>query len=276
MDINESFQVTSGAALPLVVQLRDQLGNSATGYTGSEVLSTTVWPGGLRTASFRPATTWSDHAAGTVAIAITSAETTGLDPGRYQLLTRVTAGVADSVDAYACVIDVLPFAGSAAAPRTYCDYDALLRFGRSWLRQLQTGDDEAGFAEQLGRARSWIEDLAHAHFRVASMTMVDCGRSFGPRISGARSTWLQEQFDAEALIVTDQVREAAAKKALAYICEGQVGLGLTAGQYARLARMYHSQADYLGTCLTLSLDTNNDGLPDVSIDCSCTNSMMIG
>ena len=74
-------------------------------------------------------------------------------------------------------------------------------------------------------------------------------------------------------MVTDQVREAAAKKALAYICEGQVGLGETAGQYARLARMYHSQADYLGTCLTLSLDTDGDGYPDTNIDCSCTNPM---
>jgi hypothetical protein len=74
-------------------------------------------------------------------------------------------------------------------------------------------------------------------------------------------------------MVTDQVREAAAKKALAFICEGQVGIERGVEVYARLARMYHSQADYLGTCLTLSLDTNNDGFADVTIDCSSTDPM---
>ncbi len=49
-------------------------------------------------------------------------------------------------------------------------------------------------------------------------------------------------------MVTPRFREAAAKKALAYICEGQVGLNDSASAYARLAKMYHSQADYLGTC----------------------------
>jgi hypothetical protein len=158
-------------------------------------------------------------------------------------------------------------------PRTYCDYRALLRYGRSWLRQLQTDDDEAGFAEQLGRARTWIEDLAHAHYRVASMAMVVGSQAFGPRRSGARSTWLQEQLDADTLMVTDQVREAAAKKALAYICEGQVGTSEASMAYAKLARMYHSQADSIATYLTLSLDTNGDGFPDINIDCSCTDPM---
>jgi hypothetical protein len=273
MDTNESFTVSQGAALPLVVQLRDQLGNPATGFSGAEALTTVVWPGGVRAVSAIPATTWSDHNAGKVAIAITTAETTALSPGRYQLLTRLKAGSADPIDVYGCVVDVLAFAGTSPAPRTYCDYSWLLRFGRSWLRQLQTNDDEAGFAEQLGRARTWIEDLGHAHFRVAAMAMVIGGQAMGPRISGARSTWLQDQFDLDYLMVTDQIREAAAKKALAYICEGQVGVSESAVAYARLARMYHSQADYLGTCLTLSLDTNSDDFPDVNIDCSFTNSL---
>jgi hypothetical protein len=273
MDTNESYPLSQGASLPLVAQLRDALGNAATGYTGAETLATTLWPGGMRAASATPATAWASPSAGTVLIAITSADTAALAPGRYQLLTRVAAAGQDPRDGYGCTIDVRAFAGSAAAPKTYCDYSWLLKFGRSWLRQLQTDDDEAGFAEQLGRARTWIEDLAHAHYRVASMAMVVGGQAMGPRISGARSTWLQDQLDADLLMVTDQVREAAAKKALALICEGQCGLGEQAGQYARLARMYHSQSDYLGTCLTLSLDTNADGYPDVNIDCSFTNSL---
>ena len=162
--------------------------------------------------------------------------------------------------------------GTESQPATYCSYADLLRYGRSWLRQLQAGDDEAGFAEQLGRGRSWIEDLAHAHYRVASMTLVVGGQSLGPRRSGARSDYLIAQLAADALIVTDQVREAAAKKTLAYICEGQIG-GEKSEKFARLAKMFHSQADYLGTCLSLMLDTNGDGFADITIDCSCTDPM---
>src|SRR5205823_3343718 len=138
---------------------------------------------------------------------------------------------------------VAPVAGRAVAPRTYCDYSSLVKYGRSWLRQLQTDDDETGFAEQLGRARSWIDDLAHAHYRVASMTMIVGSQAFGPRRTGARSTWLQEQLDADALMLTDQIREAAAKKALALICEGQAGTSDASAAYSRLAKMYHGMAD---------------------------------
>jgi hypothetical protein len=269
----DNFDVAQGAALTIDVTLRDDQGNPLSGYTGSEPLVTEVWPGGSRAASFSAATTWVSPSAATIAIPITAAQTTGLAPGRYQLLTTV-APVSDPLDAYGCTIDVLPAPGTEAAPTFYCSYADLLKYGRAWLRQLQTDDDEAGFAEQMGRARSWIEDLAHAHYRVAAMTMVIGSQAFGPRRSGARSTWLQEQLDANTLILTDQIREAAAKKALAFICEGQVGPSESSAPYARLARMYHSQADYLGTCLTLSLDTNGDGFADVNIDCSCTDPMM--
>ena len=196
-----------------------------------------------------------------------------MSPGRYQVLTRVTAGMADPVDGYGCTLDILQAPGSETAPTTYCAYSDLLRYGRSWLRQLQTGDDEAGFAEQLGRGRSWIEDLAHAHYRVAAMTMVVGSQAFGPRRSGARIDLARRHAGERLPAPHGPDPRGVRKKTLAYICEGQIGVGEKSGSYARLAKMYHSQADYLGTCLTLSLDTNGDGFPDVNIDCSCTDPM---
>ncbi len=269
----DNFSVTQGSALALTVTLRDAGGAAVAGWQGNEALATVVWPGGTHPASFAPTTSWVSPAGATISIAIAADDTADLEPGRYQLRTTIAAPDADPVDCYGCTLDVLGSAGTSPPDSVYCSYDDLLRYGRSWLRQLQTDDDEAGFAEQRHRARTWIEDLAHAHFRVAAMTMVIGSQAFGPRRSGARSTWLQDQLDADTLMVTDQVREAAAKKALAYICEGQVGLGEQAGQYARLGAMYHSQANYLGACLTLSLDTNGDGFPDVNIDCSCSDPM---
>jgi hypothetical protein len=267
----EAFQ---GSALMIVFQIADGNGNVITTYAGTETLATEVWPGGNRANGFSPATSWVDRSEGKVQIAITAAQTAGLALGRYQVYSTLTSGSSDPVAILLAQLDVVDTPGTTPAPTTYCSYADLLKFGRAWLRQLQTSDDEAGFAEQLGRARSWIEDLAHAHYRVAAMTMVIGSQAFGPRRSGARSTWLQQQLNANTLMLTDQIREAAAKKALAFICEGQIGPSESSAPYARLARMYHSQADYLGTCLVLSLDTNGDGFPDVNIDCSCTDPMM--
>jgi hypothetical protein len=274
----QNYSVSQGAALTIgdatyPVVLNDAFGNALAGYDGSETLYAILWPGGTQAPSCSIDAVWITPADATVSIPITAADTAALPPGRYQGILRVQPTGQDPMDAYSFALDVLAAAGSASAPTTYTTFDDLLKYGRSWLRQLQTDDDQAGFAEQQGRARSWIEDLAHAHFRVAAMTMVIGSQAFGPRRSGARSTWLQDQLDANYLMVTDQVREAAAKKALALICEGQVGIQESAEAYARLARMYHSQADYLGTCLTLSLDTDGDGFPDVNIDCSCTDPM---
>ncbi len=270
MFTQDNFQVTAGSALVIDAVLNSAPGIPATGFDGSETLETEVWPGGDRTASFAATTTWTDPAAAAVAIAFTAAETLALSPGHYQLVTYYTVPGQDRKDGYGCTIDIAGGPGTAAAPRTYADYATLLRYGRSWLRQLQTDDDEAGFAEQLGRARSWLEDCGHAHYRTAGMAVVVGGQAMGPRRSGARSPWLQEQFDADKLMVTDQVREACAKKALAFICEGQVGIGGASGEYARLAKVYHSQADYLATCMTLQLDTDGDGFADVVIDLSST------
>jgi hypothetical protein len=272
METNESYQVFAGTRLVIPATVRDATGAVVTTYAGTEALTTSVWPGGTRTESFAPATAWASHAEGTITITIASVDTAKFAPGRYQLLTTVNDD-GESVAVYGCTLDILSVAGDSAEPKSYGGYDDMLRYGRAWLRQLQTDDDEAGFAEQRARARSWVEDLAHAHYPVASLVMVVGGRGMSPRRSGARSTWLQDQLDADTLMVTDRVREAVAKKALAFVCEGQVGTNASATAYARLARMYHSQADYLGTCLTLQLDTDGDGEPDVAIHCSSTDPM---
>ena len=232
-----------------------------------------MWPGGAQPVTYNPTPTWVTTTPPLTQLVISAADSTALAAGRYEILLRVQVGSGDPLDYFGCTLDVLQGPGTETAPTTYTAFADLLRYGRSWLRQLQTDDDEAGFAEQQARGRSWIEDCGHAHYRVASMTMVVGSQAFGPRRSGARSTWLEEQFADNTLLITDQIREAVAKKSLAYICEGQIGVGERSDQYARLARMYHSQADYIATTLTLSLDTNGDGFPDVNIDLSCTDPM---
>jgi hypothetical protein len=223
-------------------------------YDGASVLETTVWPGGNRALSFLAPTFPTVPAAGSFSVAIAASVTATLAPGEYKGLTRVTQPGQDPVDGYEFTLTIKAFAGTGAEPKVYCDYADLLRYGRSWLLQLTTADDEAGFAQQRARARSWLEDVAHAH---------------NPTRGGARSVWLTTQLAADALIVRDEIRECVAKKALAFICEAQVGMGEEAAVYARMARMFHSQADGLANSLILEFDRDHDGVADMTIDCTC-------
>ncbi len=63
----------------------------------------------------------------------------------------------------------------------------------------------------------------------------------------------------------------AAKYALSLICEGQVGVGEASTAYARLARMYRSQAEYIATCTKLEVDTTGTGIGTIVIDLSTCN-----
>lgn len=270
--MSDNFEVRQGGSIGIQATLRDANGNPETGYSGSEPLTTTVWPGGNRLISFSPTTTWDVPADATINIQITDAQTTGLDPGRYEGLTRL--GTTGSLaDVYEFTLDIWTYAGEVAAPPTYTTYNDLLKYGRDWLTNLQEQADEAGFAEQQARARTWLEDILHAHYRVSSMAMVVGGSGLGPRISGLRSQYLTEQLAANHLMVTDKVKEAVANRALAIICKGQVGIGDAAVAYARLARMYNSEAESIVSCLTAEIDTNGDGVGDIAIDCSSTNPM---
>src|SRR4051812_18787287 len=118
METNENYQLSQGAGLTIEVTLRDSNGAVITSFDGSQSLTTTVWPGGNRFASFTATTTWTTPAEGVFTIAIMDEQTTGLAPGRYQLLTRLSDAGA-LVDAYGCTLDILASAGSESAPRTY-------------------------------------------------------------------------------------------------------------------------------------------------------------
>lgn len=273
----DRFQCSQGAALSIDVTLRDTTGAVVTGYDGTQPLLATLWPGGTRASSFSPTAVWVIPASGTIEIRLTEAETLTLGPGEYQLLLRLQdAGT--WVDAYRCTVDILAGAGSTIAPATYPldfsdAYSQLLKYGRSWLKELETDDDEAGFAEQMGRARTWIEDIAHAHYRVGVMTPMAGGVGLGPHLTGMRSKYLTDELAAGHLLVTDQVKECAAHYALHLICKGQVGVGDSAKAYAGLARMYLSEAWALANCLNLGIDTDGDGQAEINIDCSSVNVM---
>jgi hypothetical protein len=118
-----SFTVDQGGSLTIHVTLKDSAGvtiNSAYpggGYNGSQQLATKVWPGGTRPVSLLANTVWVTPTAGLIEIQLTDEQTATLDPGRYQLLTRLNdAGAV--VDAYECDVIVVAAAGGVPAALT--------------------------------------------------------------------------------------------------------------------------------------------------------------
>jgi hypothetical protein len=112
----ESFVCTQGSSVQITGTLKDAAGNAILDqYTGDELLTTAVWPGGSRPASFAPATTWLDPAAGTFLITIAASATATLYPGVYEGVTRVVDG--DPADAcYFTLTVVYGPGGFPAAP----------------------------------------------------------------------------------------------------------------------------------------------------------------
>ncbi len=280
---NANYFVDAGDKLVISpIELFDEEGVAVTAYNGAQDLIVTVWPGGTRAPSFtftNGNATWltTTPAANTCQIILTGAQTATLIPGKYDLKLQID-DAGELVKAFDCNITIEAAPGTDTQPPTYPidpakAYNELLKYGRSWLKQLQTSDDEAGFAEQMGRARTNLEDVIHSRYRVASMVMVVGGQAFGPRRSGARSVWLTQQLAANTLTVTDKVAEYTAKRALGYICQGQID-GDPNNKYAKLARMYHSHADALAASMVVELDTSGNGLAPVVIDLSSTDPMM--
>lgn len=142
------FRVTQGASLAIPpVTIRDDDGNPILTYNGTETLSTEVWAGGNLPGDFAVPTTWISADDGTIQLSpISAAQTGGLAPGRYDGLTRLTPARADPIDVYRFTIDILSYAGTAAAPV----YDSLVTV--DWLEQQLPRATVERYRGQLGDA----------------------------------------------------------------------------------------------------------------------------
>ena len=112
---SEKYAATQGAAIAINPTLRDIAGNIIVTYTGSENLVTKVWGGSTETASFTATTTWILPSAGTILIDITAAQTATLEPGNYEVQTRLTDPFYGQVDAFQCVISIVGSDGGIPA-----------------------------------------------------------------------------------------------------------------------------------------------------------------
>lgn len=266
----DTFTLYQGTALPIDATLRDDLGDPITTYSGSEALTAAAWPGGDRAAAFAPSVAWTSAPDGAFRVTITAAQGAGLALGRWFATVTLEDPLEGPLEAYRFAFDVWPRPGSATAPPAYCSFADLLTDGRSWLRQLQSEDDETGFGRQRGRAREWLDALIIARWPGSS------GGSFGGSdittgfdLSTGQAGpggYMARRLAAGGLIVGAAVAECCAKKAIGYICEGQLGPAAGSDKFAALGRHYHREADNLARSLVVGVDPGPSGVPSIVVN----------
>lgn len=248
------------------VSLFDSDEDAVTAFTSSATLVGKVWPGDDQAATFTPTCTWIDATAGTLKLSIGASQTTSVTPGVYHALITVAEG-GKTYTGWRGTIQIRGVLGSATAPTAYCtlqDMQALC----GWIEKLQNEcSDQSGFAEQRHAAREWMDDLAQRHYRnddnYDTTRFLSYPYVFGR--TGARSDALQGYLDADGLSLTGPVKRCCAAYSLAEVFRGQMGREDNNG-YDKHARRFARMANDLAACLTLEIDTDDDGEPDLAIN----------
>jgi hypothetical protein len=245
----------------------------AIAYAGTEALAAKVWPGGTRAALLTLVPAWSSAPAGLTTLTITAAQSASLTPATYQVQCSV-ADASGTHTYYLGQLQVLPAPGTAVAAPSYCSIDDLREYA-AWIDDLQSGTDQAGFAVQVGRARSWLDEILVSRWKYLGFAPQLGTPGWGAwSLYGGRdpmpSKWLRDQLANNLLMVTDTTREVTAKKALSYICRAQLGKNGD-HSYQDLARGFAFEANELVKTYRAEIDLNGDGFADVYINCGATN-----
>jgi len=273
--------VARGASVSRDFVAADYQGNPvASAFLATDQLVGTIWPGGSSSAlAVAPSCSWIDASAGSWRLQLADADTAALEPGRYRIQVVVRRG-ASSATLHDSTLDVTPSASPATDAPTvapYCGYDDVLE-SAPWVRNVQDAQvDQARFLAQRIRARKWLDAIVAANYRAGGQGIYGdhslaalafgCGgprRLLGP--SPVVLGWLAD----DKLIVTPQVVQATTYKTVELIARTQVGIN---PQHAARSGWYRSLADEELLALTAGIDLDADGVADVYIPLSATNTL---
>jgi hypothetical protein len=280
-----TWQLDQGSGDTWTVPTTDSDGN-AVAYSGFEVLSGKLWPGGGLAPAYSFTPTWgtaaypgtAGAALGLTSVTIPGSVTATLAAQTYRVVCTVTDS-GGAHDYYRGYLQILADPAAVAAPPVYCSIDDL-RDHAAWIDDLQAESDLAGFARQRGSARAWLDAIILARY-AGSGGGGSAGMQLGNPGSGAWSLgsgggggegvskYLRDQLALDLLIVTDQVREITAKRALHYICRGQVGRG-DERPYEALARSFARDAEEAVKTYRAEVDLGGDGYADIIVNCGAT------
>lgn len=267
---------TIGTDRDYQITLVDESGNVVTTFLGSETLSATIWAGDSEASLATPTASWISAPAGTIKLAVSAANIAALAVGWYRLSLAIVSG-GRTYDAFQGVLQIVEAAAAAIVPPAYTTL-ADLRTYAPWIEELEILDSSGGFAREQGRARSWLDDILVSRWKPTT-AMPQLGQpGWGAWLMGGAgmndplpSKWFRDQLALNTLIVRDQVKEICAKKAIAYICDSQLGRD-SKTPFQDLARRFHRDSDQLVKVLRAEIDLlPQDGFADLVVNCGATN-----
>jgi hypothetical protein len=250
----------------------------STAFVVTDALTCTVWAGDDRAQAAAPAASWVDATTAKFRVAFVPADTAGLEEGAYSLAVTATRGT-DIVEIWRDVLNVLPRHGAATpAKAAYCTLQHMTTHA-PWVHMVHQGEtDQTGFLEQRIAARDWLDAVILANHRApASIPLGAYGSlSASPAafaaLSGRRRSvgpdpHLRSLLDADKLMLRPAVVRVAAFKAISLVGLAQVGVN---NQLAGYGRHFDDRAECDVACLTVEIDSNDDGTPDLVVPLGST------
>jgi hypothetical protein len=274
------LQLVKGSSRDFQLQAQDSAGNPATIFLDTDALATAVFSGEDEPVILSPASSWVDAPIGIYQVTFNDADTAGTPEGVYRIQTRAVRSGRSAVILDGTLL-ILTTTGSVTARPAYCTI-ADLRKLAPWIEDLQ--DDQAdseGFVEACADARDWLDELIIRNYRggyiglfgAHSQALAAWGWA-GPRRALITNQFIKGFLDANTLLLTNpggrKLVKASAYYALAQICMRQIGKGVKFGAYAAAFRQ---EADTLVVSSTAELDTNGDGIGEIPIVFSATNTL---
>jgi hypothetical protein len=238
-------------------------------FTGDEVMEGVIWAGEDQASAASFSAGWAGSIDGNpdaignpvVGMTVTAGAISSLSPGIYEF--RVTIPATDT-EIYRGQIDLRAGPGTATAPAVYASRKDLLDLV-PWMEQLQGSSDMAGFVEQRALARSWLEDVIHAHAPrgfAGDQLVAPLGSAWL-----GRGQWLADELAADHLVVTNQIKRCVSYYAAGLVLMREPG---TRGEreYREIGATYLLAAESIAHTITVEIDTDADGVGDVAIDLS--------
>jgi hypothetical protein len=260
-----NLEIVQGARRDWVLQILMDDNSAPTVFLNTDTLSANLWAGASQTALCNPGVTWNSAADGLVNITLSAANSALLTAGGvYQLQVFAQRSGGDPVCVVWVTVTCLPAAGSAAEEfSTYCIDEDLLTFA-PWLEDLyENTSDTEGFYKQRLWARRWLDRIIVSRARPLAYiyNIMTPLTPWGP--VEAPNYVIQGYLQADYLLVRDSTREIVARKALAMICEKQIGL-TGDDPWPRRARHFHATAHNRLTTYRCELNVSSAPMVQVS------------
>jgi hypothetical protein len=276
-----AIELVQGTARDFPFQVTNPDGTTPTGiFLASDVLTAKVWSGSNETPLLTPTASWISAANATYQVTLQDADSSSLAYGIYYLQAYATrAGTPPRTTALlprGSSLEIIAAATTGTPRPTYITITDLRKIA-PWIDDLQVPDSHEGFDDPCADSRDWVDELILRNYRGGNVSLLgfhgfalDAWFSGGGRRTSLTNRWLFACLAANQLLVTPRVKNVCAYYALSRICESMITKG---GMYAMLAARYRLEAESLVASTTFEIDLNADGMGEVPISMSSTNTL---